>query len=88
MSFQLVKESAYCGGNRVGVGSDKVHGKGVSSKEQCALLASEDSRCDGSRFFDYSSRNNQCKCPTTTNCVTGNEDPNWTIYRIDTDIPE
>ena len=80
-----MKEQAYCVGNRVGLGSDKVHGKRVPSKEQCALLASEDLRCDGSRFFDYGTRHKQCKCPTTNNCGSGKKSIKWTIYRYDTD---
>ena len=83
----MVKGHAYCGGYRVGLGSDKVDGLGVSSLKQRALLASEDSRCDGSKYFDYSQSRHQCKCPTTNKCGNGVTGPNWTIYRYGTDTP-
>ena len=88
ISVHVVKEHAYCSGHRVALGRDKVHGRGVSSVEQCAILASADSRCDGSRSFDYSLyyKDGQCKCPTTNNCGTGTANSWWTIYRYENDV--
>ena len=82
VSYEQVKVG-YCNGSRIGLGSDKTHGKNNPSLEVCAEEAISDTRCDGSGYFDASGSGNswQCKCTTTNNCVISIQPADdWKIY--------
>ena len=79
-----MKASSYCSGNRLGLGSDILHGIGVESLKKCAEYALSDSRCDGTGYFDAYRRDGayQCKCPENGAClINAGSGPGWSIFR-------
>ena len=79
-----MKASSYCSGNRLGLGSDILHGIGVESLKKCAEYALSDSRCDGTGYFDAYRRGGayQCKCPENGAClINAGSGPGWSIFR-------
>jgi len=79
------KQKGYCSGNRVGLGSDTRHGKGIKTLVDCAGYARSDNRCDGTGYFDAQRLRSslfQCKCPTSGSCLPSSlTQGGWTIYR-------